>query len=125
MASSVDRHTSKVKSEDSQTTVASLSCRKNFSSSPKAIKWKLAVEVTAIGTGSNGCTPVQLTYTTSSGSRINLMYKSTNSFGEEYTSLVTVSSTSTTLQMADHFPMGHQKMMVKVEGRCVMMNYGT
>ena len=53
------------------------------------------------------------------------MYKSNISFEEEFRKLVTDSSTSTTLQMADHFPMGHQKMMVKVEGRCVMMNYGT
>ena len=53
------------------------------------------------------------------------MYKSTISFGEEFKQLVTDSSTSTALQMANHFPRGHQQMMVKMEDKCVMMNYGT
>ena len=85
----------------------------------------LAVEVQVTGANGRGCTHVHPTYKTGSESRINLMYKSTISFGEEFKQLVTDSSTSTALQMANHFPRGHQQMMVKLEDKCVMMNYGT
>ena len=59
------------------------------------------------------------------------MYRSNTSFEEAFSQLVTGTGTTTALRMENHFPRGHQQMMVKLEEpvgfqkQFVMLNYGT
>ena len=59
------------------------------------------------------------------------MYRSNTSFEEAFSQLVTGTGTTTTLQMENHFPRGHQQMMVKLvkpvrfQKQFVMLNYRT
>ena len=80
-ASPVDRQISKVKFDHKQSTVASLSRRRNSSSIPAAESQKPAVQMQVTGEHGRDCTQVQPTYKTGYKSRINPMYKS--SFGEK------------------------------------------
>jgi hypothetical protein len=114
--SPVVRQTLKVKFDLTQTTVASLSRRKISSRIRAASNQRLAVEMNVKGEKGRGCTHVHPTSKTGSESRINLIYKSTISFGKELKQLVTI---STSLQMENHLPKGHQQMMVRVKDKCI------
>jgi hypothetical protein len=103
----------KVKFDLTQTMVASLSHRKFSSRVRTASTKRLAVEVKVKGEKGSGCTHVRPIYKTGSGSRINLMYKSTIRFWKELKQLVTIQSFLTTLQIGKHFPKDHQQMMIK------------
>ena len=106
-ASPVERKISKVKFDHKQSTVASLSHRKHSSSIPVAESQKPAAEIQVTGAHGRDCTQVQPTYKTGYESRINLMYRSTTSFEEALSQLVTGTGTTTTVRMENRFPRGH------------------